>query len=132
MGHLYRWRYSRREETFAGWRVIARSPHGRIDFMFDLVITTDSHLAFSCARTHSNTTVEMTAMIEALSFLARLPVIWIRAFILTPNVLLVCVWARSSPHSCSAGACMSAVNVLRPTLATAYHATRARSHWESG
>ena len=36
--------------------------------MFGLVITTKAHLAFSGARTHSNNTAEMTAMIEALSF----------------------------------------------------------------
>ena len=36
--------------------------------MFGLVITTEAHLAFSCARTHSKNTAEMTAMIEALSF----------------------------------------------------------------
>ena len=56
-------------ETFAGWSVIARSPHGRIDIIFGPVITTEAHLAFSGARTHSNNTAEMTAMIEALSFL---------------------------------------------------------------
>ena len=33
------------------------------------VITTEAHLAFSGARTHSNNTAEMSAMVEALSFL---------------------------------------------------------------
>ena len=56
-------------ETFAGWCVIARSPHGRIDIMFGPGITTEAHPAFSGARTHSNNTAEMSAMIEALSFL---------------------------------------------------------------
>ena len=56
-------------ETLAGWSAIARSHHGRIAIMFGLVITTEAHLAFSGARTHSNNTSEMTAMIEALSFL---------------------------------------------------------------
>ena len=56
-------------ETLAGWRVIARCPHGRIDIMFGPVVTTEDHLAFSGARTHSNNTAEMTAMIEALCFL---------------------------------------------------------------
>ena len=42
--------------------------HGRIDIMLGPVITTEAHLAFSGARTHSNT-AEMSAMIEALSFL---------------------------------------------------------------
>ena len=51
-------------ETLAGWGVISRSPHGRI-----FVITTEAHLAFSGAKTQSNKTAEMTAMIEALSFL---------------------------------------------------------------
>ena len=52
-------------ETLAGWGVISRSPHGRIDVMFGPV----AHLAFSGARIRSNNTAEMTAMIEALSFL---------------------------------------------------------------
>ena len=56
-------------ETLAGWCVIERSHHGRIDIMFGPVITTEAHLAFSGARTHSNNTAEMTAMVEALSFL---------------------------------------------------------------
>ena len=55
-------------ETVAGWGAIARSPHGRIDIMFGPVITTEAHLVFSGARTHTNT-AEMSAMIEALSFL---------------------------------------------------------------
>ena len=33
------------------------------------VVTSEVHLAFSGARTHSNNTAEMTAMVEALSFL---------------------------------------------------------------
>ena len=56
-------------ETLAGWCVIARSPHGRIVVLFGPVITAEDRLAFSGARTHSNNTTEMTAMIEALSFL---------------------------------------------------------------
>ena len=56
-------------ETLAGWGVISRSLHRRIDIMFGPVVTTEAHLAFSGARTHSNNTAEMTAMIEALSFL---------------------------------------------------------------
>ena len=43
--------------------------HGRIDVMFGLVVTTEAHPAFSGARTHSDNTAEMTAMVEALSFL---------------------------------------------------------------
>ena len=56
-------------ETSAGWGVIAQSPHGRIDIMFGLVITNEAHPAFSGARIHSNNTAEMSAVIEALSFL---------------------------------------------------------------
>ena len=37
--------------------------------MFGPVVTTEAHLVFSGARTHSNNNDEMTAMIEALSFL---------------------------------------------------------------
>ena len=40
--------------------------------MFGPVITTEAHLAFSGARAHSNNIAEMTAMIEALSFLGPL------------------------------------------------------------
>ena len=55
-------------EPLAGWGAISRSLHGRTDVMFGLVVTTEAHFAFSGARTHSNNTAEMTAMIEALSF----------------------------------------------------------------
>ena len=37
--------------------------------MFGPAITTEAHLSFSGARTHSNNTADMTAMVEALSFL---------------------------------------------------------------
>ena len=56
-------------ETLAGWGAIARSHHGRIAIMFGPVVTTEAHFAFSGARAHSNNTAEMTAMVEALSFL---------------------------------------------------------------
>ena len=39
--------------------------------MFGPVVTTEAHLAFSGARTHSNDTAGMTAMIEAFSFLGH-------------------------------------------------------------
>ena len=35
--------------------------------MFGPVVASEAHLAFIGARTHSNNTAEMTAMIEALS-----------------------------------------------------------------
>ena len=56
-------------QTLAGWGVISRSPHGRINVMFGPVLTTEAHLAFSGARIRSNNTAEMTVMIEGLSFL---------------------------------------------------------------
>ena len=36
--------------------------------MFGPVVTTEAHIAFSGAKTQSNNTAEMTAMVEALSF----------------------------------------------------------------
>ena len=45
--------YTHGGETLAGWCVISRSSHGRIDFMFGLVVTTEAPLAFSGTRTHS-------------------------------------------------------------------------------
>ena len=56
-------------EIFAVWSVISRSPRGRIFVLLGPVITNEAHLAFSGARIHSNNTAEMTAMIEAWSFL---------------------------------------------------------------
>ena len=41
---------------------------GRLYIMFGPVVTTEAHVAFSGTRTHSNNTVEMIAMIEALFF----------------------------------------------------------------
>ena len=102
--------------------------------MFGPVVTTEAHLAFSGARTHSNNTAEMTAMIEALSFpQSRGP---------GARDMDSCFYYDSkhaagvpghdpSPHSCSAGACMSAVDVMRPAQATAHHATRVRPQRES-
>ena len=50
-------------------------PREHIYVMFGPVVTTEAHLAFSGARTHSNKTAERTAMFEALSFLgSRCPV----------------------------------------------------------
>ena len=54
-------------ETLAGWSVISRSPHGRID----VVVGPAHHRRTSCR------SAEMTAMIEALSFLGpHGPVAW--------------------------------------------------------
>ena len=43
-------------ETIAGWGAAARSPDGRLFFMFGPVITTEAHLACAGARIHSNNT----------------------------------------------------------------------------
>ena len=50
--------------------MISLLPRWRIFVLFGPVITNEAHLAFSGARIHSNNTTEMTAMIEALSFLS--------------------------------------------------------------
>ena len=68
--------------------------------MFGPVITTEAHLAFSGAKTHPNNTAELTAMIEALSFLGpRGPVTpgEQSRFFMIPCMLLVFVWARTRP-----------------------------------
>ena len=56
-------------ETVAVWGVISRFSRGQIYVMFGPVISIEAHLAFSGARPHSNNTAEITAMIEAFSFL---------------------------------------------------------------
>ena len=56
-------------ETLASWSVVARSPDGRIYFMFGPVVTTEAHLAYARARLHSNNIAELSAIVEALSFL---------------------------------------------------------------
>ena len=59
-------------ETLVGWGAVARSPHGMINVMFGPVVTTEAHLAYVGARSHSNNTAEMSAIVEALSFLGPL------------------------------------------------------------
>ena len=119
-------------ETLAGWGVIAGSPHGRIDIMFGPVITTEAHPAFSGDRTHSSNTAEMTAMIEAFSFLGpRGPVAR------DTNSCII----YDSKHA--AGVCLgtiqarthvqlavSTVDAKRPAQVTTYHAARSRTCWE--
>ena len=62
--------------------------------MFGPVITTEAHPAFSGARTLSNNTAEMTALVEALSFLgARGPV----ARDMDSCLYYVSAWARFRP-----------------------------------
>ena len=74
---------------------------GHIFILFGPVITTEAYLAFSGARIHSNNTTEMTAMIEALSFLGPhglvTPDEQSRIFMML-CMLLAFVWARSRPE----------------------------------
>ena len=74
--------------------------------MFGLVVTTEVHLAFSGARTHSNNTAKMTATIEAFSFLGpRGPVTRdVQSCIYHDSMLAagMFVWAQSKlVHMCS-------------------------------
>ena len=65
--YFFRWWYSRSWWWNSCWMgVISRSLHGRVGVMFGPVVTTGARRAFSGARTHSNNTAVMTAMIEAL------------------------------------------------------------------
>ena len=56
--------YTDGSTRFAGRSAVTRSHHGRMVVLCGPVITTEAHLAFTGARTHSNNTAEMTAMIE--------------------------------------------------------------------
>ena len=123
-------------ETLAGWSAVARSRHGRVDIMFGPIITAEAHLAFSGAGTHFNSAAETTATMEALSFLGpRGPAARdrIRVFVVTPNMLLVCVFGHGpSPHTCPGGTCVPTVDAKCPTQVTAYHTTRVRPHQDLG
>ena len=119
-------------ETLAGWCVISRSPHGRIDVMFGPVVTTEAHLAFSGARAHCNNTGEMTAMIEALSFLGpHGPVARDEQSCIyydsqhAAGVCLGTIQART--HVQLALACQRSM-----IFASAHHATRVWSQWKFG
>ena len=72
-------------ETLAWWSVISRFLRGRIDVMYGLFVTTEAHLLFSDVRAHSNNTAELTAMIEALSYLGPCGIVYFMIL----NTLLV-------------------------------------------
>ena len=114
-------------ETVAGWWVISRSPRGQIYIMFGPVITTEAHLAFSGARTHSNNIAEMTAMFEALSFLGpRGPVAHeeqSRFLYDSMHIAGICL----GTHTCAAGACMSTIYDSCSEQTAVCHKTRVRS-----
>ena len=110
-------------ETLAGWDAVARSHHPpRLISLF------------SGARTDSNNTAEMSAVIEALSFLGLHGPVARDAnscIFLTPT----CCWCffghDSSPHTCPAGTCVPTVDAESPALRFC-HATRVRPYRESG
>ena len=111
--------------------MISRSPHGRIDVMFGPVVTTEAHLAFSGARTHSKNTAEMTALIEALSFVGpHGPVTRDEhSCIFYDSMHAACIWAQSKlVHMCS---CRSLVISLS-SEAAAHHAAHLWSWWKFG
>ena len=98
--------------------MISRSLHGSID-----VITAKAHPALSGDRSHSNNTAEMTAMIEALSFLGpHGPVAWDEQS---------CNYHDSQRGACATGTLVSKNHDSRSTQVTAHHATRVPSHLES-
>ena len=114
-------------ETLAGCGVISRSPHGRIYVMFGPVVSTEAHLAFSGARTHSNNTAETTAMIEALSFLGpRGPVTpdeQSSFFFNSMHAAGLCVGS----YACATATRMSKVHDFRSTQTSGHHATHGHS-----
>ena len=73
--------------------------------MLGPVVITEAHLAFSGARTHSNNTAEMTAMIEVLGLVLEVVSLLTDSHLFFFEVLcmlLVFVWARPRPaHTCS-------------------------------
>ena len=90
------------------------------------VITTEAHLAFAGARVHSNNTAEMSAIVDALSFLwlqGRLPVMHVLVFSMIPSC-----WCLLGHNSCShartAGTLLPTVIAESPAQATIYHAER--------
>ena len=120
-------------ETFAGWGVISRSPHGRIYVMFGPVVTTEGHLVFSGARTHSNNTAEMTAMIEAFSFLGpRGPVTHDELSRIVYDSMHAAGICLGTIQARAAGARMSTIYDPCSTQTTAHHAARILSQWKSG
>ena len=56
------------DETSTSWGAVARSPDGRLFFMFGTVIpviATEAHLAYAGARIHANNTAELSSIVEA-------------------------------------------------------------------
>ena len=102
--------------------------------MFDPVIITEAQLAFSGARTHSNNTAEMTAMVEALSFLGP------HGPVARDEQSCIC---DDSPHA--AGLCLGTIQArthvqlalacqrsMSSTQTSAHHAARLWSLWKFG
>ena len=86
-------------ETFAGWGAIARSPNGRIDIVFG---SSPRRLISLSQVPELTPTTPLKWRLWSRHCLfsglvARLPVMRTRAFIMTPNMLLPCAWARFKP-----------------------------------
>ena len=97
-------------ETTAGWSAIARSLRGVCFVMFGPVITAE-HVAFAGASQHTNHTGELSGPIESLHFLSLLgPVL--RAFSVTPDTLLMCVWIRAVTDHCPLGSNIGCVTLV--------------------
>ena len=99
-------------------------------------VTTEANLAFSGAKTYSNNTAEMTAMIEALSFLGpHGPVARDEQSCIYYDYP-TCCWSLlghdPGSYTCAAGTRMSTVHDMRSTQTSAHHAARVRSQWKSG
>ena len=110
-----------------GRSAVARSHHGRKDVMFGPVITEDVCVAFAGARVHSNNTAEMSAIVEALSFLGlHGPVARDSqscVFLMIPSMLLV-LGHSSCSHARTAWTSLPKVIVESPAQSTIYHAAR--------
>ena len=89
-------------ETTAEWSAVARSHRGVCYVMVGPVTTAEAHVAFAGASQHTNHTEELSGPIESLHFLSLLgPVL--RAFSMTPDTLLMCVWIRAVTDHCPLG-----------------------------
>ena len=97
--------------------------------MFGPVITTEAHLASAGARTHSNNTADMSAMIEALSFLRDANSC---IYYISKHAAGVCLGTVQAPHTHPAGTCVRTVDAESPAQVTVCHATRVRPYRESG
>ena len=121
-------------ETLAGWCVVARSPHGRIYVMFGPVVRTEAHLAYAGARIHSDNTADMSAIIEALSFLGPRGPVTCEAFSCifcdSKHAAGVLFGYNACSHTCTAWTLLPTVIIESSAQAQIYHATHLQSRGE--